>query len=97
MSKQLVSSIDIEAPASLVWEQLVDFGAFSMWNPFITSAEGPVEVGGRLALRMQPAIGSAITLRPRWSKWSRVAVFAGGPFRDTGIVRRPSVRGGAAR
>ncbi|HXD25575.1 MAG TPA: SRPBCC domain-containing protein [Propionibacteriaceae bacterium] len=64
MSKELFSSIDIEAPASLVWEQLVDFGAFSMWNPFITSAEGPVEVGGRLALRMQPAVGSAITLRP---------------------------------
>jgi hypothetical protein len=64
MSKELVSSIDIEAPPSVVWKELVDFGAYSTWNPFITSAEGPAEVGGRLTLRMQPATGPAITLRP---------------------------------
>jgi hypothetical protein len=64
MSKELVSSIDIEAPAQQVWEVLVDFAAFSDWNLFITQAEGRVEVGSRLTLRMQPVGGSAVTLRP---------------------------------
>jgi hypothetical protein len=64
MSKELISSIDIAAPAALVWDVLVDFEAFPTWNPFITSADGQVQVGERLTLRMQPAVGSAVTLRP---------------------------------
>jgi hypothetical protein len=64
MSKKLVSSIDIAAPAERVWEVLVDFAAFPSWNPFITQAEGRLEVGSRLTLRMQPVGGSAVTLRP---------------------------------
>jgi hypothetical protein len=64
MSKELISSIDIEAPAEMVWELLIDFTAYPTWNPFITRAEGPVEVGGRLTFRMQPVGGSAVTLRP---------------------------------
>jgi hypothetical protein len=64
MSKQLVSSIDIDAPAEQVWKVLVDFPAFRSWNPFIISAEGLLEVGGRLTLVMQPARGAAVRLRP---------------------------------
>ena len=64
MSKELASSIDIEAPAKKVWDLLVDFAAYPTWNPFITRAEGRIEVGGRLTLRMQPVGGSAVTLRP---------------------------------
>ena len=64
MSKELFSSIDIAAPAEMVWEVLVDFAAFPVWNPFITQADGRLEVGGRLTLRMQPVGGSAVTLRP---------------------------------
>jgi len=64
MSKKLFSSIDIEAPADQVWNVLVDFEAFPNWNPFITHAEGRVELGTRLTLRMQPVRGSAVTLRP---------------------------------
>ena len=64
MSKELASAIDIEAPAQKVWELLVDFAAYPTWNPFITRAEGPIEVGGRLTLRMQPVGGSAVMLRP---------------------------------
>ncbi|MDF2746507.1 MAG: hypothetical protein K0S98_791 [Propionibacteriaceae bacterium] len=64
MSKELVSSIDIAAPAERVWEVMVDFDAFPTWNPFITSAEGTVQVGGRPTLRMQPVGGAAVTLRP---------------------------------
>jgi hypothetical protein len=62
--KELVSSIDIEAPARVVWQVLADFDAFPRWNPFITSAEGSLRVDDRLTLRMQPVGGSAVTLRP---------------------------------
>jgi hypothetical protein len=65
MSKELVSSIDIEAPAAMVWEILIDFAAFPTWNPFIVEAQGRVQVGERVSLRMQPVIGSAMTLHPR--------------------------------
>ena len=64
MSKELVDSVDIDAPAGTVWEVLVDFARYPAWNPFIVSAEGDVEVGGRLTLRMQPAGGSPVTVRP---------------------------------
>ena len=64
MSKELISSIDIAAPVSVVWDVLVDLEAYASWNPFITSAEGPLRVGSRLVLRMQPAGGAAVTLRP---------------------------------
>ncbi len=65
MSKELVSSIDIDAPAGTVWEILIDFAAFPTWNPFIVEAQGRVQVGERVSLRMQPVIGSAITLHPK--------------------------------
>jgi hypothetical protein len=65
MSKELVSSIEIEAPAAMVWEILIDFAAFPTWNPFIVEAQGRVQVGERVSLRMQPVIGSAMTLHPR--------------------------------
>ena len=64
MRKVLTSSIDIDAPAPVVWEVLVDLDAFSTWNPFITAAQGQLRVGGRLTLRMQPVGSSAVTLRP---------------------------------
>ena len=64
MSKELVSSTEIDAPAEQVWEILTDFAAFKSWNPFIVEAEGRAEVGSQLTLRMQPVGGSAMTLRP---------------------------------
>ena len=81
MSKELQSSIDIEAPAQKVWDLLVDFAAYPTWNPFITRAEGPVEVGSRLTLRMQPVGGSAVTLRP-----TLVEVVEGHRLRWRGLV-----------
>lgn len=64
MSKELISSIDIAAPASVVWGVLADLEAYASWNPFITRAEGPLQVGSRLVLRMQPVGGAAVTIRP---------------------------------
>jgi Polyketide cyclase / dehydrase and lipid transport len=98
MSKELVSSIDIAAPAERVWEVLIDFAAFPAWNPFITQAEGRLEVGGRLALRMQPVGRSAVTLATHCGRGGRrkATPLAGPPGGAPTVRCRPSVHRGAA-
>jgi hypothetical protein len=64
MSRQLASAIDIDAGPARVWQVLTDLGAYPEWNPFIVRAEGRVQPGARLTLRMQPATGRATTVRP---------------------------------
>ncbi len=65
MAKRLLTDIDIDATPEQVWEVLTDLAAFPAWNPFIVRAEGVLTPGGRLTLRMQPAGGRAMTMRPR--------------------------------
>ena len=65
MSKRLSTHVDIEAGPDRVWEVLTDLAAYPAWNPFIVRAEGVVQPGRRLTLRMQPVGGRAMTVRPR--------------------------------
>ena len=65
MRHDIRTEIDIEAPPDEVWAHLADLDAYAEWNPFITKAEGAAEPGRRLSLRMKPAGGRAITIRPR--------------------------------
>jgi hypothetical protein len=77
MPTELTTSIDIDSGPDEVWQVLTDLAAYPRWNPFITSAEGPVEVGSRLVLRMQPVGARPVTVRPtvleavpgRWLRW----------------------------
>jgi hypothetical protein len=64
MSKTLVTEIRIDAPPERVWQVLSDLAAYPAWNPFVVQAEGRAEVGTRLTLRLQPAVGRATTVRP---------------------------------
>jgi hypothetical protein len=75
MRHEIRTQIDIEAPPDKVWAQLTDLGAYAAWNPFITTAAGTAEPGRRLSLRMQPAGGRAITIRPRVTTASPGSVF----------------------
>ena len=65
MRHEIRTEIDIEAPPDRVWAQLADLDSYAGWNPFITRAEGAAEPGRRLSLRMKPAGGRALTIRPR--------------------------------
>jgi hypothetical protein len=64
MSKQLRSRIDIDATPEEVWRVLGDVSAYPEWNPFIVQADGEVEEGRRVTLRMQPVGARAVTLQP---------------------------------
>jgi hypothetical protein len=65
MATQLRTEIEIQAAHARVWEILSDFAAYPEWNPFIPRIEGPVEVGARLDVRLQPPVGRGMTFRPR--------------------------------
>lgn len=52
--KELVSEIEIEAPADKVWQILTDFRKYSEWNPFITQINGELKKGAKLEVHLQP-------------------------------------------
>mgnify|MGYP001825684409 FL=1 len=62
--KQLVTEIEIEAPAEAVWEVLTGLDAYPEWNPFIVSAAGQIEVGATLRNRLESPNGKPMTFKP---------------------------------
>lgn len=63
--KTLHTEIHIDAPPEQVWAVLAGLTRYADWNPFIVEADGCVEAGARLRLRMSPPGGRAVTLKPR--------------------------------
>jgi hypothetical protein len=58
----------VKASPAAVWDVLTDFAAYGEWNPVVTIAEGPLEEGRRLALRIAPSGRIAYVVRPRVSR-----------------------------
>jgi hypothetical protein len=77
--QQIHSSIDIDAPASLVWAILTDFSSYRRWNPFIRSILGKPSNGNALRIILQrqgrPPLATSSTLtylrEPRELRWCR--------------------------
>lgn len=44
--------VDIDAPPDRVWARLTDAAGFPAWNATVTSLEGPIALGQRLAIRV---------------------------------------------
>jgi len=63
--RTISSTIDIDAPASAVWDVLMDFESHPHWNPFIREIRGDARVGSRLRVRIGPPGRRAMTFRPR--------------------------------
>ncbi|WP_295615711.1 hypothetical protein [Chamaesiphon sp. GL140_3_metabinner_50] len=40
MKRQLITSIEIDAPPNIAWEILTEFDRFDVWNPLIRSIDG---------------------------------------------------------
>ena len=64
MQHVLRTTIDIDTPASVVWDVLTDLDAYPDWNPFIVSASGTVATGERLVNRVEPPGGRGMTFKP---------------------------------
>ena len=54
--------MEIAAPAERVWALLTDFAAFPSWNPFIRRAEGRLEPGAPLRVRLRLFRGRSVTM-----------------------------------
>ncbi len=46
MSFEVKTETTISAPASRVWDVLVDFSAYPQWNPIIAAVSAPLRAGG---------------------------------------------------
>ncbi len=48
--KEIVTELEIKAPAAVVWKLITDFSSYSSWNPLILSVKGDPTEGGKLDL-----------------------------------------------
>ena len=46
-------TVQIDAPAQLVWDVLVDFDHYRDWNPFCVEASGVLAVGEPLTMKLK--------------------------------------------
>jgi len=73
--RQLWVSAEIDAPASTVWELLVDPAAWPRWGPSVRRASvegGTLELGarGKVVTAMGVTLGFEITTFERGSRWA---------------------------
>jgi hypothetical protein len=61
---ELRTEIEIMAPASRVWEALVDFSRYAEWNPFIPEISGELRVGAELRIVVAPPGGNEVRFQP---------------------------------
>lgn len=54
----MTTSIEIHAPAERVWAIVTDVDHYRDWNPFFSQAQGRVQAGATLNLKMNP-VGQA--------------------------------------
>jgi hypothetical protein len=74
---EVQTHIDIEAPASLVWAILADFGTYRRWNPLIRGVFGRPSSGSEIEVRLGSSGGDDIRTRstivrvhePRELRW----------------------------
>ena len=63
MTRELQTSIEIDAPPERVWDVLVDFDSYDEWNPFMRIAGRP-NVGATLVVHLMPPGGRESVFEP---------------------------------
>jgi hypothetical protein len=64
LTRELASSVEIDAPPGRVWDVLTDFASYPEWNPFIQQISGETQIGARLEVRIAPPGGRPMTFKP---------------------------------
>ena len=80
MALELKTSIKIEATPQQVWQQLLDFESYPVWNPFITEISVNASEGGKLSIfaggmKFKPSV--LVYEEPREFKWLGSLLFKG--------------------
>ncbi len=84
MSYSVCTQIEIQAPASVVWDLLIDLDQYHRWNPFIVQAKGRIAPGARVEVSPQ------LTARRRTTFWPDVTSYVEGcQFAWTGAIVHP--------
>ncbi len=102
--QQVNSSIDINAPASLVWAILTDFESYQRWNPYIGAILGKPNTGSALSIALRgqrrgvTCMSSLLTQvrEPRELRWRRRR-FAPGVFTTEHRFRIETLPAGGVR
>ncbi|MFJ1455678.1 SRPBCC family protein [Nocardia sp. N2S4-5] len=53
MTFTIDDSVDIDAPAEVVWTVLTDFPAYGDWNPFVADCRSTLEPGAPIDMRVR--------------------------------------------
>jgi len=62
---QIRTEIEINAPASVIWEILLDHASYHEWNPFITTLKGPLKVNEIINIVVSPPELSDVRFRAK--------------------------------
>ena len=65
MAKEIKTEIRINSTVEKVWGALTDFNNYPNWNPFIKSIKGPVLVGNKIVVRLEPPGATGMTFIPK--------------------------------
>ena len=89
MKTTVRTRIEIDAPAAVVWDLLIDLDQYHRWNPFIVRARGRIAPGVRVEVSPQ------LTERRRTTFWPEVTSYVEGcEFAWTGAVVHPWLASG---
>jgi|SRR6185369_16233965 len=64
-AKEIKTEILINASPEKVWAVFSDFENYPKWNPFIKSLTGPVKVGEKIKVTIQPYDSKPISFKPK--------------------------------
>jgi hypothetical protein len=64
MKNLIESRISIDAPAAVVWNNLIQLKDYKAWNPFIIRAEGELALGEKISIYVQPVGKSPMKFTP---------------------------------
>lgn len=92
MKHVIRTKIEIHAPASVVWELLIDLDAYHRWNPFI------IEAKGRIAPDAHVEVSPQLTGKRQTTFWPIVTRYVEGvEFAWTGSIIHPWFAAGEHR
>ncbi|MDN5201892.1 SRPBCC domain-containing protein [Fulvivirgaceae bacterium BMA10] len=63
--KELLTTIDIQAPPEKIWDILTDFDKYPEWNPFIISIRGDLTLNSRLKVYIKPKDSKGMNINPK--------------------------------